>query len=286
MTELTYDDYTYHAYTTAFFKDEVDAEEQSKIVFYGYQEEVGELLTDETYPEELTSKLWGLPVSHDASDALDHNKTSEAGDVLYFIAAAGMIRNISLREMMKAGLERYTGQTDISGLETFSHFDHSLRNNMGEPVPLNYRPNYHTWKVWDFAPFEDTLDIVMSEPTYAKGPLRLIGDGRYALDRLHSTFGRFMLPETSNEEEFISAAGLVLGGLSIVLQNRFNSSLEVAARNNINKRERRLAAHTLRHGKDEERSRLSSEPRPTLSAEESTYLNLLNADLPPERSGS
>jgi hypothetical protein len=280
MAELSYDDFAYHAYTTAYFKLEASEDKQSDIVFYGYQEEVGELLNNTDHPEALTSKLWGQEVDPAVGQQLDEDETSEAGDVLYFVTAAGMLRNISLREMMLDGLERYTGQSDITASETFSAFDGQLRGRMSDPVPQDYRPNYHTLKLWDFAPFHDTLHIVLSEPTYAKGPLQLIGDGRYALERLHSNFGRFMLPESSNDDEFIASAGLVLGGLSIVLQHRFNSSMKAAALNNIAKRERRLERKALLYGNDPERSRPAHVPRPQLGSDESTRNNLLEAALP------
>jgi hypothetical protein len=151
---------------------------------------------------------------------------------------------------------------------------------MDDRVPSGYRPNYHTWKQWDFAPFEDGMHILLREPAYAKGPLKLIPDGRYALERLHSTLGLYMSPESGSEEEFLAAAGLALGGLSIVLQNRFNSSLEAAAVSSIRKRERRQAAGALENGADPERSRRQDKQRVRISLSDNTTRNLLEAPLP------
>lgn len=280
MTEISADDYAYHARSTAYYLDYPDERKQWDTVFYGYNEEVNELLTDKIHPKELTAKLWGWNVETKLTSILEADKVSEAGDVLYFINAAGMLRGIPLREMLIEGIKRYTGEIPIAMNEMLSDFDYHIAGRMGEAVPEEYKPNYHIWKMWDFAPFEDTLHIVLSEPTYAKGPLRMIGDGRYALDRLLSTFGRFMMPETSKEEEFVSAAGLALGGLSLVLQHRFNSSLAEAAQNNMAKRERRLVFNTLVAGDDSERSRPVNQPRPRIDIEQNTAENLLNAPFP------
>lgn len=280
MIEISADDYAYHARSTAYYLDYQDKHEQWNTIFYGYNEEVNELLTDKTYPRELTAKLWGRAIDTEVATRLDADKRSEAGDVLYFINAAGMLRGIPLRDMLAEGLKRYIGQVPVAMTESIGDFDQHIAGRMGTAVPEDYKPDYHTWKLWDFAPFEDTLHILLSEPTYAKGPLQMIGDGRYALERLLSTFGRFMRPETGKEEEFVSAAALTLGGLSLVLQHRFNSSLEEAAQNNMAKRERRLELETLEAGEDSERSRPAHEARPQISIEQNTANNLLNAPLP------
>lgn len=279
MNTLTFDDYAYDARNTAFFLD-VEEKERFKLIHDGFNEEVGELLTDDQYPVELTSKLWGMAVERDVSKQLDKEKLSEAGDVLYYIAAAGVLRNIALKDIAAEAIERYSGANADLWNESIDGFDRALVGRMGGQVPEAYRPDYHTWKMWDFAPFEDGLHIVLREPSYAKGPLQLIPDGRYALERLHSTLGRFMYPEASTDSEFVAAAGLALGGLSIVLQNRFNSSLLEAAENNMLKRERRQEVNALESGADTERSRVVGQERPVISDEDSTKNNLLNAPLP------
>jgi hypothetical protein len=91
---------------------------------------------------------------------------------------------------------------------------------------------------------------------------------------------RFISPESSTDEEFLAAAGLALGGLSIVLQARFNSSLHAAALNNIEKRERRQRSGALKDGLDIERSRAFGVSRSRLTYEESEQNNLLSAPLP------
>lgn len=280
MSKRSFDDYAYHAWTTAFFLDNPDPAARNDAVFYGYNEEVSELLDDEDYPRELTATLWGWDVDADIAAYLQQSKTSEAGDILYYVTASGMLRNVPLRDMMHQAVERYTGAAAI-GVDTFEDFDARLQDRMSPAVPTDYRPNYHTWTLWDFAPFEDTLHIVMAEPAYAKGPLTLIGDGRYALERLHRTFGRFMLPEHGSAEEYIASASLVLGGLSIVLQHRFDSSLAAAVDNNIDKRERRAAAQSLAAGQDAERSRPIDQPRPRPSSDDITAHHLHNAPFPP-----
>jgi hypothetical protein len=279
VDKLTFDDYAYHSWTTAFFLD-AQEQEQYKIVHSGFNEEIGELLTDQHYPVELTSKLWGITVSDEISQKLNSEKVSEAGDVLYYIAAAGILRNIPLRDIAAEAIEHYTGGSAVLWDESISGLDQALATRMGERVPEKYKPDYRTWKLWDFAPFENGLHIVLREPTYAKGPLQLIPDGRYALERLHSTLGRFMHPETSNDAEFIASAGLALGGLSIVLQNRFDGSLQAAAENNMAKTERRHQANTLKDGIDTERSRRLGHERLAISDEDGTNTNLLNAPLP------
>ncbi|MCA9325169.1 hypothetical protein KDA23_03850 [Candidatus Saccharibacteria bacterium] len=279
MNRLTFDDYAYHARGTALFLD-LETHEQFDIVHTGFNEEVGELLTDQDYPVELTSKLWGLETDEVISEWLNKSKSSEAGDVLYYIAAASALRGIPLRDIASEAIERYTGESALLWDETIIGLDSALTEQMARAVPDGYRPNYLTWKMWDFAPFENGLHILMREPVYAKGPLRLIPDGRYALERLHSTFGRLMSPEASSDDEFVVAGALTLGGLSIVLQNRFGSSLHQAAANNIVKRERRHALDQLREGSDAERSRELGKPRQVISDDEGTNNNLLNAPLP------
>jgi hypothetical protein len=279
MNRLSFDDYAYHAWTTAYYLDKPEAE-QADIIYYGYNEEVGELLTDETHPVELTSKLWGIEVADDVSVTLNREKVPEAGDILYFIAAAGMLRGIALRDIASEAAVRYTGEYPVDEIETFSQLDGLLHGSIGDRVPDGYKPNYHTWKQWDFAPFEDGMHILLREPTYAKGPLKLIPDGRYALERLHSTLGLYISPETGNNEEFLAAAGLALGGLSVVMQHRFDSSLTAAAVNSIQKRERRQAANALERGADAERSRPQHQERIRIGREENTRRNLLEAQLP------
>ncbi len=280
MNKLTFDDYAYDARNTAFFLGAESEKEQLKIVHQGFNEEVGELLTDERYPLELTSKLWGIEVDQSVSEQLDADKISEAGDVLYYITAAGALRNIALRDIAREAVEHYSGTNAWTWDESIGGLDRVLVDQMGGRVPETYRPDYLTWKMWDFAPFEDGLHIVLREPSYAKGPLRLISDGRYALERLHSTFGRFMHPESSTDDEFVSSAALALGSLSIVLQNRFNGSLLEAAENNMLKRKRRQELDTLRDGIDAERSRTVGQERPVMDDEESTKNNLLDAPIP------
>ena len=280
MAEITFDDYAYHAWTTAYYLDE-EPKTQATIIRGGYYEEISELLTDEEYPLELTSKLWGLPIDKDVSAKLDSDKTSEAGDVLYFITAAGAMRGIQLREIARSAMHKYLGDVPVTTNDTLVDFDNRLANLMGPAVPSEYRPNYHTWKMWDFAPFESGLHIVLRNPQESKGPLRLIPDGRYALERLCSALGTFLLPEVSNDEEFLAAAGLALGGISVVLQSRFNSSLRMAALRNIEKRERRQENGLLKDGVDAERSRRMGQERVQPTHEEAVSNNLLNAPLPP-----
>ena len=280
MADLSFDDYAYHARSTAYFLENSDQNEQFKTVYYGFNEELTELLTDETYPKELTAQLWGREIQPDIALKLTEDKISEAGDVLYYIVAAGILRNVPLRYMAEEAIERYTNHSAIACDESFQQFDEMLNGHMSASVDVDYRPDYRTWKLWDFAPFVDTLHIVLREPTHAKGPLQIIGDGRYALERLHSTFARFMNQETGTDEEFIASAGLALGGLSIVLQHRFNSTLQEAAENNIIKRERRVLSNTIQAGSDTERSRPADQVRPKLSPEESTRINLVEAPIP------
>lgn len=279
MSRLTFDDYAYHAWTTAYYLDAEPAE-QYRIVHGGFNEEVGELLNDADHPVELSAKLWGMPVAEAASNKLDQDKLSEGGDILYFISAAGLLRNAPLRDIAAEAIERYTGTSADLWDESIDDFDALLAGRMDPQVPTDYRPNYRIWKDWDFAPFVDGLHIVLRDPAYAKGPLTLIPDGRYALERLHSTLGRFMLPESSTDEEFRAAAGLALGGLSIVLQSRFNGSLAAAAHHSIVKRERRQLAGTLQDGTDADRSRPAGEARAVITDEQGTTTNLLQAPLP------
>ncbi len=280
MSEVTFDDYAYHAWSTSFYLDEINEAKQRAILFYGFNEEVNELLTDDVNPHELTSMLWGRTVDSVTAQKLSIDKTSEAGDILFFIAAISNVRRISLTTIMREGAERYGGQSVDNDIKTFEQFDKQLAGHMAAEVPVDYRPDYAKWKIWDFAPFENSLDIVLREPTYAKGPLSLIGDGRYALERLHNNLGQYFLPEHVSENDFISSAGLAVGGLSIVLQHRFNSSLTAAVENNINKRERRALSGNLRNGNDHERSRSIDSERSKLELNEASEINLSNSILP------
>lgn len=279
MNSLTFDDYAYHARNTAYYLD-LDDQQQHKIIHNGFNEEVGELLTDDTHPEALTSKLWGLPIDDKVSTYFDQTKLSEAGDILYFISAAASLRGVQLRDIALEAIKRFTSESGVTWDESITGFDAYLTNQIDPSVPQNYKPNYAVWKLWDFAPFEDGLHITLRDPIYAKGPLRLIPDARYALESLHSTLARNLHPKISDNETFTSAASLALGSLSIILQGRFNGSLYTAAQNNIAKRERRQLIGALENGTDHERSRKPTTKRKSISDEENTFLNLLNAPQP------
>lgn len=280
MSEVTFDDYTYHAWNTSYFLNETDETQRRNTLFYGFNEEVNELLTDTQHPKELTAKLWGWEVDQDIDTKLSADKTSETGDILFYISAIARVHNISLTTIMREGADRYTGGSLGSSCETFQQFDEEVHGRMGNPVPKDYRPDYSKWKLWDFAPYESTLEILLREPTYAKGPLRLLGDGRYALDRLCNNLGQYFLSERISEDEFVSSAGLAVGALSLVMQHRFDSSLASAATNNISKRERRVQMDILEDGDDPERSRPKGKERLKIDLQESTEMNLLNAELP------
>ncbi len=80
--------------------------------------------------------------------------------------------------------------------------------------------------------------------------------------------------------DFISMGGLLLGGLSIIAQNRLDTSLAEAADNNLAKVQRRQAGGTLQAGADQERSRGNGQPRPRLCGFQNTIENLLLAPKP------
>ncbi len=280
MSEVTFDDYAYHAWSTSYFLNEPSEKEQANTLFYGFNEEVNELLTDSEHSKELTAMLWGRDVDQTIAQKLSADKTSEAGDVLFYISAISKARNVPLEMIMREGADRYTGNSLESTCNTFEQFDDELRDHMGPAVPKDYKPDYRKWKLWEFAPFENTLEVLLREPTYAKGPLRLLGDGLYALERLHNNLGQYILPEHISEDEFISSAGLAVGGLSLVMQHRFNSSLAQAAISNIEKRERRALKNVLKDGHDPERSRPEGKERVKINLDEATRINLFEADLP------
>lgn len=278
MSELTFDDYAYHARGTSYFLHNPSDDEKLDTVYYGFNEESNELLTDAQYPTELTQALWGQEVDPDVMRALAWEKASEAGDLFYFIAASGMLKNIPLRTLGRRAFELYTGSETSSENLTFEQIDTALADKMSHSVSPDYSPNYFGMQffglpVFEFDATDDGLDNTRE---LVHGPLTLRADGRYCLERLARDFSeRIGFPDERFDESYIREGALLLGGLSAVLQNRLGSSLSEAARLNMIKRERRAQQGTLLSGKDTERSRNESKERPRVGGWESTELNLL-----------
>jgi hypothetical protein len=291
VSELTFDDYGYHARTTAYFLDEPDPEKRLDTVVFGCREELNELLTDPNSPSELRELYWGREIDPDTQQQLQADKTSEAGDVLFYIAAAGMLRKTPLRQVAAKAIELYSGESSRAVNHTIAELDNAVRQNMPARVGESYRPEYVAMQMFGVSPFQEDLSPPGSFDELgivAQGPLFLHSDGLYALERLGRNFGDSIASNLASGETYVHEAALLLGGLSATLQNRLGSSLVEAAHMNIDKRERRAAANTLAAGQDPERSRPAGKARPRLSGPESTQLALLGipADMEPIQSTS
>lgn len=282
VEKLTFDDYFEHAKSTAYFLAEPDLDKQRQIVDFGFTEEVNELLTDNELQSELRDVFWGRDVPAEVKDQLRTEKTSEAGDVLYFVAASCMLRQIPFNQISTRAIRLFTGNENFNSYGTFEEFDDVMQDRMVSEVPPDYHPDYFAMQFWNLSPFDEEQsgdDSFDGLGFVNKGPLVLDYDGLFALERLSRNCGAFLTGDL--EEWSIRDSALMLGALSAVLQNRFDSSLEEAAEVNIVKRDRRARANAVLSGEDEERKRPNGKPRPDLNGWDSTVLNLIygvNAD--------
>lgn len=275
MNRLTFDDYAYHAWTTAYFLDVPADKERQQTVEFGFREEVNELLTDTEHPVELRNMFWGRNINPQIRHTLSLGKTSEAGDILFYLSAAGMLRRTPLRQVGAQAIKLYTGDENYSSNDTFTELDQIMKNRMVECVPEWYNPEYFGMQFFGITPFDEEMcspDSFDGLGNAVKGPLSLGADGLYVLERLSRDCGEYLT--YGPQKNFVSDSALLLGALSAVLQNRFNSSLAEAAELNIIKRERRATADTLQTGGDTERSRPLEQERPRISGWESTQMNL------------
>jgi hypothetical protein len=286
VSELTFDELAHHAWTTSYFLNDPDPEKRQDTVVFGCREELNELLTDPNNPDELRELYWGREIDPGTRQQLQEDKASEAGDVLYYVAAAGMLRNIPLRQVASRTIELYSGEGDRAVNGTLAELDAAVGQNMGVSVSESYKPEYVAMQMFGVSPFVESLSPPGSFNKLGgvvRGPLFLRPDGLYALERLGRNFGDSIASNLASGETYIHEAALLLGGLSTILQNRLGSSLVEAAQMNIDKRERRAAANTLAAGQDSGRSRPAGKARPRLTGPESTQLALLGipADMEP-----
>lgn len=278
MSELyagTVEAYESSARSTAFFLEGADTSAQFQRIYFGFNEEVSELLGDAYHPTELSDVLCGCATPPPTVLAkLAEDKVSEVGDVLYYVTAAGFLHGTTLKEAVQSGFRLFTGQLSAQDV-SFKDFDAAMQDRMAKPRAGSHL-DYFSMQLYDVPPF-DTPGFNPAQPSQSKGLLRLTADGRYVLERLTRYFSeRILSPETQERQDFTAAAGLVLGGLSAVLQNRFGRTLQDAARNNVEKRARRYKAHTLEDGLDPERSRKPDQSRPVIAGYHNTQRNLVN----------
>ena len=277
MSELTFDDYSYHAFGTSYFLGDPDETRQQETVYFGFHEEVNELLTDKVHSEELTALYRGQAVNGPVRQELAKDKVSEAGDVLFYIAAACLLEHVPLRDVGAKAIELYSGQNEAGENVSLAHLDAATANRMMPQVRQGYSPNYFGMQFFNLPPYELSVlpkGAFDSDGDVVRGPLTLLADGLYVLERLSRSFGN-IITDNFSTDYYVREAALLMGGLSAVLQNRLGSSLAEAARVNMQKRERRAAENTLRGGSDPERSRDVDQSRPQIGGYFSTELNLL-----------
>jgi hypothetical protein len=266
----SFDHYENHAFSTAYFIDTADDTEQKRIVQHGFTEEVNELLTDQSGTSTL-QLLKGMLEDVEETSALQAEKLSEVGDILYFMTAAGFYTPYSLRDIAQRGLQLF--KAERADIDTFDEFDEQLHGLMATPKET-YNPDYFGMQFFNFPPFIDSKGYVNTDIYTSEGKVLLHEDGLYAIERLTRDYETnmfdYLLPNGH-----IDSAGLLLCGLSLVAQHRLGGSLAIAAQLNVDKRNRRRANLTIVGGDDSERSRPAGAARPTLQGFENTEYNLL-----------
>ena len=262
----------------------LEEENPVEFIYPRFTEETTELLEYEADPTKLTKVLWGRQVESKDFESIKKHFKSEGGDVLFHLVAGGVLRNISLRDSMERGLYRYTNE-DIANPEeiTFTSFDSAFQDRMEVAVPEGYQPDYFGMQFWNLEPYEPPERTQLINDKDLRAPLVFWADGRYVLERtLRATVDTIGLPSGVYDDSdlFLDAAGLALGALSAVGQNRFGLHLSDLAQSYLDKMERRKANKTLREGADIERSRSPDEARPDWSGFESTLINTVTVELP------
>jgi NTP pyrophosphatase (non-canonical NTP hydrolase) len=278
MSNVSFESYQSDVLDTAYYLDE-PLENQQKIIYFGFNEEVNELLTERQHPEEYVNLLWGREVEPGIKQDMVDSKKSEVGDVLYYISAACSQRNIRLGLVATKSFELFID--DIKELESFEELDEALEDKIALEVPNSYSPDYSSMQMWNMPPWQDITSGILNEPDKLRPPLSLQADALYALERISRTFSEILsYPELYNDKRFIANAALVLGGLCVVSQARLETPLSQAAEANMTKRSRRIKSHTLEEGWDIDRSRASGEDRPNFESFDNTRANLLNQPIP------
>lgn len=282
MTGLTLDAFQADARATSFFLNDPRPLSPHGVIYYGFSEEVNELLLDDTYETALSSMLLGRQnVPEHARAELISDKTAEAGDILYYIAAAHMLRGALLEDSARAGMALFTGSAMVPTPITLTDFDRSVSGHMRSPLARTFEPDYMQMQMYNLSLFEGD-GYNHFHPADSNGPLTLTHDGRYGLDRIIRAYADeidsndFQAPS----KDFLAVSGLLLGALSVVLQHRFGTSLEEAAINNMLKRDRRKEAGTLQTGADTGRSRALGDARPRFHGFDTTITNLVFAAPP------
>jgi hypothetical protein len=276
MNKLSFEAYQQSTLETAYYLDESSAN-QHDIIYYGFNEEVNELLTDNKYPQEYTALLRGMSLSPRTKESLKIAKESEIGDVIYYISAAASIRDIKLGSIAGKATELFTGD-DHHPVSIFTELDEPLKDKLAQKVSARYSPNYFGMQMFNLPPFEDINSGTLEKLDEIEGPLTLTADGLYAFERISRRLSEELRTPKSGAD-FEIAAALTLGALSVIAQGRLAITLEEAAAYNITKRERRALAHTLSEGWDSERSRATGTLRPQLDGFKNTQVNLLGFSL-------
>lgn len=189
-----------------------------------------------------------------------------------------MLRNNTLTDIARVATEVYGGKE----VDTLQEFDICMSDKLEPPMPNDYQPDYSLMQMYNSSPFKRegvTVDWNELIENKHKGPLVISGDSLYALERTGRFAIEHILPPKGNEydDNYMLAAGLALGALSAVLQNRFDSSLEDAAHRGIAKMRRRAAANTQTEGQDIERSRPQGKVRERLTGFDVTISDLIPA---------
>ncbi len=271
MTEVTIKQFAEHARSTAFFLEEPDQLKRYKEIFYGVSEEVDELLSPANVSGgELTTALWGYRTENHKE--IRERLCSEAGDVLYFVAAACMLRGVELDAVLRTG---------GIGEPTFGELDDRFRSAMEHPPGVEPKVNWFALQFWNISPLRGQRDEtgvkifsgVTNEPMFT-------ANGRWLLNNVLRQLIDYSVPfeeDDGSYGEFQTTACLSVAALSAVLTGRFDSSLAMAAEKNMEKRERRKQAGTLKSGEDIDRSRPPQEERPRLPGYEVTFSSVLLA---------
>lgn len=260
---LTISGFEQTAVAHSWFLENPNPQERHDIIYYGLNEEIDELLRNDTHPESHIRMLWGQETTDPEHAAIiAHQFEGEAGDVLYYLTAGCMLHEVALETVCERGVAIVAGHEQA--ITTISDIDSLLSDKMEQSKPVSYKPSYFQMQFFGAPAFHraDGDWHTPYEPTNSQS-LQLVGDGLYALERTLRDASEFI--GGYPREQFITNSGLAIAALSIVLQNRFDSSLDKAAHRYITKAERRARNAVQQEGADEERSRPVGQERERLS---------------------
>lgn len=235
---------------------------------FGFREEFTELLhyDDPVIDKKLREMFWGIKPEDETADAIKHDRILETGDVMYYLVVTGILKGLPLQQVARESARIFSGrQVDISN---FSDLAELTNLPIPSTITPGYPPDYKQWMYNDMPRFAEKPEQTDSQPTETLGP---IADTFYTLLASRRIYDRIMYDENMKDIDprmLLRESALILGALSITMQGRFDFGLEVAATENIKKRERRAKEGTLATGTDKDRSQPDKTSRPQLDTEQ------------------